>query len=326
VLQKAIAAYDLVIAVGGGYLCDADRPMLLQVLEHLEAAIAQSVPTVMVGQGVGPLEDPELRARASAVLPFVDLIFVRERRIASALLASLGVPAHRVVMTGDDAIEMAFTARPEAHAMGIGVSLRVTPYTALGNDHMPVIRAAVQQAARTYHSELIALPISSAPHESDIKHIRRLMPGYAPSYISRRRLGTPSDTIRQTARCRVVVTGTFHGAVFALAQGIPVVALARSTEYVDKLTGLADEFGAGCRVVRLEGPGLGGRLGAAIDNAWASADAVRAELLENAARLVGLRQAAYQRLKALGPQHQGPPGPYLPQPPGRRGTDELYRL
>jgi polysaccharide pyruvyl transferase WcaK-like protein len=50
----------------------------------------------------------------------------------------------------------------------------------------------------------------------------------------------------------VVVAGSYHAAVFALSQGIPVVALVKSPYYVNKMVGLGDQFGAGCEIVRLD--------------------------------------------------------------------------
>jgi polysaccharide pyruvyl transferase WcaK-like protein len=56
------------------------------------------------------------------------------------------------------------------------------------------------------------------------------------------------------SRCRVVVTGSYHAGVFALAQGIPVVATAASRYYHDKFSGLADLFGGGGDIVDVGSP------------------------------------------------------------------------
>ena len=58
--------------------------------------------------------------------------------------------------------------------------------------------------------------------------------------------------IRQIQRCRLVVTGSYHAGVFALASGIPVVGLAKSSYYRDKFLGLADMFAVGCETVTLD--------------------------------------------------------------------------
>ena len=67
---------------------------------------AAGVPTALLGQGIGPLGD-ELSRRAAGVLPRgrPDRP-ARGPLVAPALLARLGVAAARVLVTGDDAIEL----------------------------------------------------------------------------------------------------------------------------------------------------------------------------------------------------------------------------
>jgi hypothetical protein len=88
--------------------------------------------------------------------------------------------------------------------------------------------------------------------------------------------------------------------VFALAQGIPVVALAASRYYLDKMHGLADQFGQGCEVVPLEPASrLASRLSEAMNSAWENADLLRPSLLARAAAQVASGRAAYERLAAI---------------------------
>lgn len=82
---------DLYVTTGAQYITDIVRDLAFSVLDRLEAAIQLGIPTAMVGQGIGPLEDRELRARVGAVLPSVNLIFIREQRDAPHILDSLDV-------------------------------------------------------------------------------------------------------------------------------------------------------------------------------------------------------------------------------------------
>jgi colanic acid/amylovoran biosynthesis protein len=105
--------------------------------------------------------------------------------------------------------------------------------------------------------------------------------------------------IKQVALCRVVVTGAYHAAVFALAQGIPVVGLAKSTYFVNKLLGLEDQFGEGCQTVFLNEPDLPRRLYNAIEIAWISADRNRGKLQTAAIRQIELSRRSYERIQDL---------------------------
>ena len=95
------------------------------------------------------------------------------------------------------------------------------------------------------------------------------------------------------------MTGAYHGAVFALSQGIPVVALTASEDYTTKFQGLRDQFGTGCEVVRLDDANLCLKLEAALRCAWETAEEVRRPLLEAARRQIALSREASERVRDL---------------------------
>src|SRR6185503_89135 len=95
--------------------------------------------------------------------------------------------------------------------------------------------------------------------------------------------------------CRVVVAGSYHAAVFALAQGVPVVALSAAPYYDAKLAGLADLFAGGCRVVSVDDPDFASQLAAALDESWEAAEKLAPELVAAAGRQIAESRAAYAR-------------------------------
>jgi polysaccharide pyruvyl transferase WcaK-like protein len=108
-------------------------------------------------------------------------------------------------------------------------------------------------------------------------------------------------------RCRLVVTGSYHAAVFALAQGIPAVTLSNSRYYDGKFTGLAEMFGVGCRVVRLGEVDALQRLRGALDELWETGAGLRDLLLRSAVDQIARSQATYQRVYEIVSPHQAPP-------------------
>jgi colanic acid/amylovoran biosynthesis protein len=282
-----------VVVSGRGGTADAFRDDGLRLLEMLRLAGDLGATTAMVGQGLGPAEDRELLARAADVLPRVDLIAVRDRVTSLALLERAGVDPDRVVVTGDDALAAAYALRPEAaRAGGLGVGLRVADYSELGDDVVERVRRALGEAAERHGTELHAVPISLYPHEADADAIAAL------GGESGTEVETPRAAIERAGACRVVVTGSYHAAVFALAQGVPVVGLASSAYYSAKLNGIAELFPGGCTVVPLSGDGLEQRIAAAIDASWAGAESVRPDLLAAAQRQIAAAEGAYERLAA----------------------------
>jgi polysaccharide pyruvyl transferase WcaK-like protein len=95
------------------------------------------------------------------------------------------------------------------------------------------------------------------------------------------------------------VTGAYHLAVFALSQGIPVVALTSTAYYDDKFLGLGAMFGQGLTLVRLDDPDLEQTLTVAIDQAWRTAPDVREPLRTRAHEQVEASRAGFDRVAGL---------------------------
>lgn len=296
-VNPRLCEYDLYLATGGGYMCDTDKRFLMPLLDRMKAAVEQGIPAVMVGQGVGPIDDVELIDKAKEVLPLLDYILIREEQIARPLLESFGVSNSRVMMTGDDAIELGYQIRCTKQGQGIGLSLRTAQHTAVNTKHIEAIRPVVLQAAQKYRATLIAAPISYYQHEADLDPISKIMSGHDKRSASWRKFEVLPDFIRRIGHCRVMISGTLHGAVFALSQGIPVITLAKSTEYFYKLSGLAVEFGKeGCQVIHLNDEQLTQKLADALDFAYSAAEELRPILLAHSARQIELGYHAYQHI------------------------------
>ncbi len=294
-LKQVIQAYSLYVSTGAQYMSDACKQDALDVLDRIECASISGLPTVMVGQGFGPIQDPELKSRAKAVLPKVDSIFVREAIVSPALLRSFGVDASKVIFTGDDALEMTYKNRSHHRGSAIGVSLRVAHYTEFNHRYIETLRTTLQQSATQYKAPLVALPIAQSAYEPDEWYIEQVIAGYRPKSFYRRRFSQPVEIIKRAGRCRLVVTGTFHAAVFALAQGIPVVCLAKSKMYAEKFHGLADQFGSGCQVLNMDDEDLPIKLRDAINQAWVMSDKYQQELMKATERQISLGRAAYRK-------------------------------
>jgi len=290
-----VRSSDLVLVSGAGSVNDSFKEHAGVVLETLELGIGAGAVTALVGQGLGPMEDHSLRRHAASVLSRVDFISLREGVAGLPLLRQLGVREDRVVVTGDDAIACAYRGRPTTLGSALGVNLRVAPYAEIDDDLARAIGTVVRDAARRFSATPLPIPISSAAGSDDLQTARRMLDD--PSLQVQ--AGTTVELLPLVARCRVVVAGSYHAAVFALSMGIPAVAVAKSDYYIHKFRGLAGQFGRACRVVIASGPDVLSRVRLAIDDAWHSAKDSRAELLESAARQVALSESAYARLFQL---------------------------
>lgn len=293
---KAIDAADLVVCSGGGYITDVFAQKTITALGIISLAAKLGKPTVMLGQGLGPLKNPKLYYKAKDVLPSLDLITLREKRSGVSLLDSFGIPPNRFNVTGDDAIELAYNARNPELGNGIGINLRIADYANVSSSSITDIKLVLHTFAKHKDAPLIPVPIEFLELRSDCKAIQQLLKGYDDISNGGQNLTNPIEIIKQAGLCRVVITGSYHAGVFALSQGIPVVALIKSEYYKDKFMGLADQFGVGCEMVFLNDENLREKLMSAIENAWILSEALRPKLLKAAQEQIKLGHAAYQRV------------------------------
>lgn len=283
---------DLLFLSGAGGFTDAFRNHALTTLELLDAAQRNAKLTVLVGQGLGPWDDETLRSGAEEVLPRARAVFLREKRMGEGLLRKLPVEwGERLRVTGDDALEMAFRAKPARLGAAIGVNLRLADYSAVPDGAVERLREELRMPAGRLGAKLLPVPISHPPNSSDPDAIAQLLGGDGGV-----ELDTPAAVIEQVGRCRLMVTGSYHAAVFALAQGIPVIGLVASPYYAGKFEGLQDLFGDSCIPLAVTDSG---RLGEVAAELWEQAESRRPALLVEAERQIEAGRAAYRALPKL---------------------------
>ena len=297
VFLEAMEHADLFVVCGAGGFTDATRDWNISTLDTIEEAMQRNIPVAMFGQGLGPLGDPEILRRARKILPKVSLLTLRGGRGGTAVAQSLGVNSSQMLTTGDEAVELAYAAREKEPGQAVGINLRVASYSNVNGDMLASIRPVLQGFARRHNTSLLPVPIAFHAWANDHVTIKQLLHGFDDRSDGGLTLDTPLKVIEQAGRCRIVITGAYHAAVFALSQGIPVVGLSASDDYSAKFLGLQDQFGLGCETVSLGAQDASERLAAAAERAWQSAEKVRLPLQEAARRQVALSQGAYERIR-----------------------------
>lgn len=265
---QAVREADVVIASGGGYITDTFHATAADVLRVLRLAQSLGKPTAMFGQGLGPLTRKSLRKRASIVFPGLSALGLRENRIGAALAVSLGTAPSVISLTGDDALEDAVD-RGLANGDAIGVNMRVADYAGVDPLHAAVVTDLLSRLAAEFRVPVIGLPISRQPADSDFNAIHELSERAGENIeFLLSDPDDPADVVTFTSRCRIVVTGSYHAAVFALAQGIPAICLTRSAYYSGKFNGLMSLFPESCFVISLAAGDFISRLSSTVNEAW----------------------------------------------------------
>ncbi|USI91346.1 polysaccharide pyruvyl transferase family protein [Rhodococcus pyridinivorans] len=294
-VPDAVTTASLVVAIGGGYMTDIDRFQTERTLKLLEQAADLGIPTAMTGQGFGPLTEPDLLERAAQVLPRVNLIGLREGLRGPELLRSLGVPTDRIVITGDDAVDLGFSTRRTELGTDLGVCLRVAEYSPVGATIRDVVGRVVREHASAHGARLVPLIVSEHDGE-DRRSTMPLLAEYPETVPALGRFADARTLSREVGRCRIIVTGAYHVAVFALSQGISVVGLSTSRYYDDKFAGLNAMFGAGIETVRLDEAGIPDRLRSVIERTWSEAPQVRSVLLARAENQIRASRTVFDRI------------------------------
>ncbi|MEH3156904.1 MAG: polysaccharide pyruvyl transferase family protein [Gordonia paraffinivorans] len=316
--RRAVTSASVLVVLGGGYLTDADAAQCRRVFSLIRVAGDHDIPVAMIGQGLGPLDDPALVTLGREALERVELLALRERRRGPAIADRLGVDAGRVRVTGDDAIELAYSLidpdTPSPHGdddtvgAGIGFCLRVAGYSPVDEAARSAVGRTVRRAAERLQAPLLPLIIAEY-RDQDRKSTLPLVAGATRVVPPLSRYVHPSAVADRVSDCRVLVTGAYHLAVFALSQGIPVIALTSSEYYDDKFLGLGDMFGTGLTMIDLGSPDLAARLSSSIATAWTDAPAVRAPLRAAAEHQIALSRAAFDELFAITERSADAPDP-----------------
>lgn len=278
--KNVLAKADRIVVAGGGYLNDLNQVQTRAVLRMLISAGRRGIHSSLFGQGLGPLDSSEFRFLLKYVFRRGIRIGLREPQVGLSIVNSVGACAGAAVITGDDALEMAWSQRSSDLGPGIGFSLRYADYSSINNSDCRRISQILTQLGRTFSSDLVPVPISFNDWEDDSKVAGIVAGQEAQKKASK--LDEPSLLVTQAGKCRIMISGTYHSAVFALAQGIPTVCLYKTPYYRFKMKGLESLFPSGCTAIDLSQDKSYETIFNVAQNFWSKAHLIRPNLLESA--------------------------------------------
>jgi colanic acid/amylovoran biosynthesis protein len=287
---------DMVIISGGGFITDYFKNHADGILDTLMLAQKLGKPTAIFGQGIGPLENISVVLKAKRVFPRLKVLGLREGLASKDLVGQLNVPQDRIIVTGDDSIEIAVKQanKPEARE-NIGVNIRLANYAGNFLHLLPSIGELLEDISRSSGAPIIPIPVKIGESQSDLGSIAQMCVLEETEYAQAKKINSPEDLIRQINRCRVVVTGSYHAGVFALACGIPIVALVGSDYYEAKFNGLVFQFGIASKIVMLNSKSMIIELRKAVEDSMQSQKENEFKLIEKAKLQVELSIKAWNR-------------------------------
>jgi colanic acid/amylovoran biosynthesis protein len=310
---------ELYVAAGGGYLNDVFAGHATRVLGVLEVARSRRRAIALFGQGLGPMENPDLLRVLCPVLRGAVIIRLREGTAGRALLAQCGALDERAGVAGDDALELAWENRVSRLGDSLGLNVRLAVYTGLQETELAVLRMALREFTEERGVAIVSCPICFDAEGGDAQSVQRVAGDLARGQLESCD-ANPRAVIERIGQCRVLVTGSYHAGVFALAQGVPVLGLAKGRYYAEKFAGLLEQFGPACRVTRWDDAEFGYQLRQELAGLWDRALELRAGTLATAEAQIKAGRAGYAALPELLrrehssyviPEHRGPGQPGL---------------
>lgn len=296
-----IKTADLVIASGGGYITDYFQRHGISVLGTLKLAQIFGIPTVMLGQGLGPIESNVLKKMVKATFQSLDLLSLREPIDSLKVAKGIGnIADNKVFVTGDDAIELAYTEKPDVMGSNIGLNIRIADYSGISKEMLLGLKGVIQVFAETKDSKFENVPISFTKKNSDSQAIVTLFElGDEQAFPVDALDVLPKAIIRQAGKCRIVITASYHAAVFALSQGVQVIALIATPYYVSKFAGLSAMFPDGIIMIALYEKDGFTVMKKALNISWDRAVDNRERLIKSAEEQIEKGKAQYSKLKRI---------------------------
>ncbi|WP_417511567.1 polysaccharide pyruvyl transferase family protein [Methylophaga sp.] len=289
-----LRSFDLVILSGGGYITDSFENHASKILETLILADKFAIPFYLFGQGIGPIFSEKLENITRIILPKAKLIALRERLKGPELLEKLGVDKENIVVTGDDAIEIARSKKNESEAHCLGLNIRFAAYMGITSDKANIIVSIAENYATETGAEIIPVPISWHKDENDLAQTSKLLKNF--NNKNSENIETIEGLISQVDKCRTIITTSYHAAVFALANGRTVIALIASEYYVDKFRGLADMFGSGIQMIDLKNDNWEQAYKEALEAYWLDFNEYKDVLDDASIKQIAKSKQAYSKL------------------------------
>jgi polysaccharide pyruvyl transferase WcaK-like protein len=306
---RFLGEIDLYVWAGGGYLADHFGSLATQFANTLEYMANKRVPSVAFGLGIGPLDRPRIATAVKGSMQNLSFIGLRDG-LSKRLLQNWLLPESKLCVTGDDAIALAFPHRPSQIGQNLGISLRATYYSGLSETHFQSISHVLRAFCEKHDVGLVSIPIARQDLATNRSIGNDELRFTEPEF-------TIEAVLKNVSSCRVVVTGSYHAAVFALSMGVSVVAVAATDYYRQKFAGLKEQFGGLLEILSFDAstgfPIFAESLAKLVEDAWGTAPDRQAALIQKAEAQIATGQAfrkrAFNHLRAQ-----------LPSPPLK--TDE----
>lgn len=247
-LSARLRRVSAVVTTGGGWL---NSNFILTLYEHLlvllAARLIYGLPVCIIGEQVGPLQNPLDRYFVRCLFRRVQLIALRDPQSVALTQRLLGEP-DRVRLFCDWAYSWRERERLRVDGpLRIGVNLRRAHYSPFGDPELSTLALALDAFHRQTGAELHFIPTCFDPLEPDDAVLLELRERsqYPAAITLHADLTTPAECVSLAGGMDVNLAVSYHFCLFSLMSDIPCLAIATSDYYASKLGGLLELFDVG---------------------------------------------------------------------------------
>ncbi len=245
-IMWAVRHCDMLISGGGSLLQDVTSSKSLHYyLSIIRFAQLLGKKVFIYSQGIGPIEKALDRRATARALRRADGIVVRDERSA-ALLAEIGVPAERVVITADPVIRM----KKADTAVGAEILRRA----GVTQDGRPIVGWAIRERNRdscfvaevlrsirwlkeTFNAQSVLIPFHYEEDGEVCRHIASQLPDDTAVCLDEKYL---SEDMLSIIGCMDLLVGVrLHSLIYAAIMGVPLIGIS----YDPKCTAFLNSVG-----------------------------------------------------------------------------------
>lgn len=231
-IDKILAGAQGVVVSGGGNLCSTWPDKVMDRISLLEHAQERNLPTVLLGQMIGPHLTPQQEHLLSVPLQRCDWLGVRDDSSASMALR-LGVDPARLHRQMDDAYFLDPLPVEDERAEPLRnlpqpwilVTLDPSFATTHRTKTLEVLASQLDSLAASLHASLIFVPHVGGSHGSEDAEAGRALRSRLKAELVLLAPWEPRESVWLTGQAAMVISARYHPLVFATACGIPALGI-----------------------------------------------------------------------------------------------------
>lgn len=306
-IMQELRGARLFLSGGGGLMQDVTGPFSVAYYGGLlKMAQWMGVPTMVFGQGVGPLNAPLNRMLVKSAFKGTRVVTVRDQASLD-LLSAMHLPEDRLVLTADPVLCLEPTDPGRIAQIWAGTGLRpdvptiavsVRPWHTWFERQFKVFSTVLSHVSSACGAQIMLLPFQQPGDERITEELRDCLAyrpaEQAPAVAMLHEWLSPQEMLGLIGRMELVVAMRLHAVIMAAASGVPAVGIA----YDPKVAHFAEQWGFPL-IPSVEALDDASQLEATLMGLWRERHAFRSRMQDVSATIVGRARLNFEHAERI---------------------------